>query len=103
MIYPVKFYGRVETYTSDGQERCRWEGGENVIAEAYDNIIPGFNTFNTMNLRLWKSIPTSEFDFSLFNQGDYSKAVENRQRAEYISSVLYPNDSSESGKELRLK
>jgi len=48
-------------------ERSVWEGGENIIAEAYDNIFPGFNTFNSINLRLWKSIPTSEFDFSQFN------------------------------------
>lgn len=103
VIYPVKFYGQVERQVKNGQERVVWRGGENVIAEAYDNIIPGFNTFNTINLRLWKSLPTSEFDFHLFNSGDYFKAIESRQRAEYISSVLYPNDSTLSGKELRLK
>lgn len=71
MIYPVKFYGQVERKVEQGVEKVVWTGGENVIAEAYDNIIPGFNTFNTINLRLWKSLPTSEFDFQLFNQGDY--------------------------------
>ncbi len=103
MIYPVKLYGHVEKQIVKGKERSVWQGGENVIAEAYDNIIPGFNTFNTINLRLWRSIPTNEFDFNLFNSGDYFKAIETRQRAEYISSVLYPNDSTPSGKELRLK
>jgi len=52
---------------------------------------------------LWKSRPTTEFDFNSFNEGNYFKAIEARQRAEYITSVLYPNDSTESGKELRLK
>jgi len=52
---------------------------------------------------LWKSIPASEFDFSSFNAGNYDDAVEAKQRAEYITSVLYPNDSTEAGKELRLK
>jgi starch phosphorylase len=70
---------------------------------AYDTPIPGYNTFNTNNLRLWRSRPFNEFDFSKFNTGDYFKAIEERQRAEYITSCLYPNDSTEAGKELRLK
>jgi starch phosphorylase len=52
---------------------------------------------------LWKSRPYNEFDFKNFNQGDYFGAIAERQKAEYITSVLYPNDSSEGGKELRLK
>ena len=74
-----------------------------MLAQAYDSPMPGFNTFNSINLRLWKSVPTNEFDFASFNSGDYFKAIETRQRAEYITSVLYPNDSREGGKELRLK
>ena len=58
---------------------------------------------NTIGLRLWKSLPTNEFDFNSFNSGDYFRAVEAKQRAEYITSVLYPNDSTDQGKELRLK
>lgn len=60
-------------------------------------------TFNTLALRLWRSLPTNEFDFNLFNEGDYFKSLEARERAEYITSVLYPNDSTYAGKELRLK
>lgn len=48
-------------------------------------------------------MPCNEFDFSLFNQGDYFRAIEDRQKAEYITSVLYPNDNTFVGKELRLK
>ena len=73
------------------------------MARAYDTPIPGYNTQNTIALRLWKSHPASEFDFSSFNTGDYFKALEQRQKAEYITSVLYPNDSTDAGKELRLK
>jgi starch phosphorylase len=80
-----------------------WEGGQVIIARAYDNPIPGYNTFNTINLRLWRSLPNNEFDFGSFNQGDYFRALEEKQRAEYITSVLYPNDSTYAGKELRLK
>ena len=102
--YPVRFYGTVKKLTdASGKEKSIWEGGEVVLAEAYDNPLPGYNTFNSINLRLWKSVPTSEFDFNSFNTGDYFKAIETRQRAEYISSVLYPNDSTPGGKELRLK
>ena len=100
---PVRFYGNIRKEIREGKEISIWEGGETVYACAYDNPIPGYNTFNTINLRLWKSAPGNEFDFASFNQGDYFKALEARQRAESITSVLYPNDSTYNGKELRLK
>ena len=81
----------------------RWEGGDLVQAVAYDNLIPGYGTRNTLNLRLWASRPTRQLDMALFNAGDYQGALEARQRSENITSVLYPNDESYSGKELRLK
>ena len=87
----------------NGVELSSWEGGEQVIAQAYDTPVPGYNTFNTNNLRLWRSRPYSEFQFEQFNKGDYFGAVGERQNAEYITSVLYPNDSIDVGKELRLK
>ncbi|EGR33526.1 hypothetical protein IMG5_050490 [Ichthyophthirius multifiliis] len=101
--YQIRFYGNVRKIVVDGKEKSIWEGGEIIMAKAYDNPIPGYNTFNSIGLRLWRSVPAHEFDFNSFNQGDYFKALENRQRAEYITSVLYPNDSNYSGKELRLK
>lgn len=101
--YPIRFYGYTEQYEDNGVKRAEWKGGEIVMAKAFDTPIPGYNTFNCNNLRLWKSLPATEFDFESFNKGDYFSAVESRQRAEYITSVLYPNDNSESGKELRLK
>ena len=100
VIVEVRFYGSVRV---DAGGRSVWEGGETVVAMAYDNPIPGFDTWNTINLRLWKACPAREFDFASFNSGDYHQAVEARQRAENISNVLYPSDSTYQGKELRLK
>jgi starch phosphorylase len=71
VLYPVRFYGHVKKHN----DRSVWEGGETVIAQAYDTPIPGFNTFNTNNLRLWKSKPCSEFNFDAFNAGDYTGAI----------------------------
>lgn len=68
------------------------------MARAFDTPIPGYATFNTIGLRLWKSMPLNEFDFYSFNSGEYYKALEAKQRAEYITSVLYPNDSTYQGK-----
>ena len=67
VTYPVRFYGYVKKEWSHGKEKFIWEGGDIVIAKAYDNPVPGYGTFNTINLRLWKSCPASEFDFKSFN------------------------------------
>lgn len=74
-----------------------------MIAQAYDTPIPGFNTYNTNNLRLWKSRSPNEFDFNKFNASDFAGALSEHQQSEYITSVLYPNDTTEKGRELRLK
>jgi len=100
--HKVQFYGKVRKETKDRKEKVIWEAGEEVIALAYDTLIPGYNTNNTLTLRLWSSKPNKEFDFELFNHGDYYKALQAKQRAEWISSVLYPNDANVHGKELRL-
>lgn len=85
-------------------EMCKvWVPGEMVEAVAYDNPIPGYGTRNTINLRLWAAKPSGQYDMESYNTGDYINAVVNRQKAETISSVLYPDDRSYQGKELRLK
>eukprot|EP01100_Stratorugosa_tubuloviscum_P010908 TRINITY_DN475_c0_g1_i1.p1 TRINITY_DN475_c0_g1~~TRINITY_DN475_c0_g1_i1.p1 ORF type:complete len:855 (-),score=388.61 TRINITY_DN475_c0_g1_i1:121-2685(-) len=102
--YPIQFYGHIHRVTSpNGEIKYRWEGGEQVIAVAYDTPIPGFETRNTCNIRLWSSRPFCEFDLAHFNMGDYFQAVEDKQKTENITSILYPNDSTTAGKELRLK
>lgn len=93
-----------KTQDENGKTIAKWEGGEIVIAVAYDVPIPGYGTPSTNNLRLWSSKAASgEFDFQKFNNGDYESSVADQQRAETISAVLYPNDNLERGKELRLK
>lgn len=99
VTYPVRFYGHVES-TGNG---FKWRGGQVVLAVAYDSPIPGYDTNNTLNLRLWSAQPAKEFDLASFSRGDYYGAVSEKESSEKISSVLYPNDSTESGKELRLK
>jgi len=103
VAYDVHFGGHTTKYWEGSVERVRWNPSETVVAVAYDTPIPGYDTFNTINLRLWRSRPTNEFDFQAFNSGDYFRAIEARQKAEFITSVLYPNDATDSGKELRLK
>ncbi|TKA77822.1 hypothetical protein B0A55_04596 [Friedmanniomyces simplex] len=101
----VQFYGGVRKYMDDsGKQVSVWEDGEIVTAVAYDAPIPGYGTRTTNNLRLWSSKAShGEFDFTKFNSGEYEASVADQQRAETISAVLYPNDSLDRGKELRLK
>ena len=100
----VQFGGRSEYYRDANDEmRVRWVDTNDVLAVPYDVPIPGYrnNTVNT--LRLWSSTATDEFDLNEFNAGSYPESVAAKNQAEHISMVLYPNDSSENGKELRLR
>ncbi|XP_068665455.1 uncharacterized protein [Aristolochia californica] len=101
--YSIKFYGTVEEEVLNGEKYKVWIPGEMVEAVAYDNPIPGYGTRNTINLRLWAAKPSDQYDMESFNTGDYINSVINRQRSETISNVLYPDDRSYQGKELRLK
>jgi starch phosphorylase len=104
VAYPVKFYGHVSVQEgSDGRQTFNWSAGEEVTAVAYDNPIPGFKTQSTINLRLWAAKPCQEFDLEAFNTGDYVSSIIDKQKAETITSVLYPDDKTFEGKELRLK
>jgi starch phosphorylase len=101
--YYVKFYGYCRDDFKEGKKIRVWEGVEIVIAIAYDTVIPGWNTLTCNTLRLWKSFPNQEFNFESFNKGNYNLAMEESDNASFITSVLYPNDSTYKGKELRLK
>jgi len=76
---------------------------QTVRAVPYDMPILGYDTHNVGNLRLWQAESLKPFDFSLFNQQRYDEAIRDKNRAEDISRVLYPNDSTREGKILRLK
>ncbi|KAK7104858.1 glycogen phosphorylase, muscle form-like [Littorina saxatilis] len=99
-MLPVNFYGRCET---DSNGRNKWVDTQVVLAMPYDTPIPGYgnNTVNT--LRLWSARAPNSFHLHFFNSGEYITAVCDRNLAENISRVLYPNDNFFEGKELRLK
>ncbi|KZT25028.1 glycosyltransferase family 35 protein [Neolentinus lepideus HHB14362 ss-1] len=103
--YEIRFYGHSNRLENG---KAVWSGGQEVLAIAYDVMIPGYETKNTNNLRLWESKPKRGFDLNSFNAGDYEAAVESSNSAAAITAVLYPNDHTTCklfvfGKELRLK
>ncbi len=97
--YKVRFGGRVQ---QEGA-KARWLETEEVVAIAYDQVIPGFDTDATNTLRLWGAQASNEINLGKFNQGDYFAAVEDKNHSENVSRVLYPDDSTSSGRELRLR
>ncbi len=100
----VDFGGRTETYTdSDGVERTRWLPDWNVLGIPYNYMVPGYLNGRVNTLRLWSAQATKSFDLSIFNAGDYAEAVRAQTFAENITKVLYPEDSTPQGKELRLQ
>ncbi|KAE8039207.1 hypothetical protein FH972_011637 [Carpinus fangiana] len=101
IVYPVRFFGHVEVNPNESR---KWVGGDVVQALAYDVPIPGYNTKNTISLRLWEAKACAE-DFNLFqfNDGQYESAAQLHSRAQQICAVLYPGDATENGKLLRLK
>lgn len=99
----IKFAGRSEHYYDDtGRRRVRWVDTQDVQAIPYDVPIPGYRNGTVNTLRLWRAEATEEFDLGEFNSGDYAGSVAAKNEAEKITMVLYPNDSSENGKNLRL-
>ncbi len=103
-LFPVKFFGRVEHYRDDdGHDRIRWVDTQDVYAMAYDTPILGYRNDVVNSLRLWAAKSSREFNLSKFNEGDYVRAVEDKNDSENISKVLYPPDDKYAGRELRLK
>ncbi|MEJ1385475.1 MAG: glycogen/starch/alpha-glucan phosphorylase [Candidatus Sedimenticola sp. (ex Thyasira tokunagai)] len=100
----VSFGGRTEFYPDEeGNLRIRWIDTHDVLAVPYDTPIPGYQNGTVNTLRLWQAAATDEFDLNEFNAGSYTDAVGAKNSAENITMVLYPNDASENGKELRLR
>lgn len=103
-IRRIRFYGRTESVFDDkGGKRQRLVETHDVLAIPFDMPIPGYRNDTVNTLRLWKASTTDVFDLREFNAGSYPEAVAAKTDAEQISMVLYPNDASENGKELRLK
>ena len=100
----VDFGGHTEKYVDvDGVERTRWVPGWNVIGVPYNYMVPGYANGWVHTLRLWSAQATNAFDLDIFNSGDYAEAVRAQTFAENITKVLYPEDSTPQGKELRLQ
>ena len=100
--YPVHFGGWVEPAAAPGLAPT-WRPAGEVRAKAYDMVIPGHGTRRVSTLRLWKATAPSQIDLQAFNTGDYARAAEFKNQYENISWVLYPNDSTPAGRELRLR
>jgi glycogen phosphorylase len=100
LLYPVHFGGQI---SCTGRGRTEWVNATEILAMAYDYPVAGYMTGNVNTLRLWAAKSTRDFDLEFFNSGDYVRAVEDKNSSENISKVLYPNDLSIAGKELRLK
>jgi len=99
----VRLYGRVENVFDDrGNSRPRWVGTQTIIGVPHDIPIAGYGTKTVNLLRLWASRASKDFDLAAFNSGGYVEAVREKAVGETISKVLYPNDKTENGKELRL-
>ncbi|MBX9706216.1 MAG: glycogen/starch/alpha-glucan phosphorylase, partial [Gammaproteobacteria bacterium] len=99
VTYDIKFYGHVVC----GEGLQHWVDAEHVVAMAYDMPVPGYGGDTVNSLRLWSAKAAREFDLRHFNDGNFEQAVQERNDTENISKVLYPNDASVLGKELRLK
>lgn len=99
----VRTYGRVENEVNDrGDFTPKWVGTRTVLGIPHDLPICGYGGGTVNFLRLWESRASQEFDLAVFNEGGYVEAVREKAIGETITKVLYPNDASESGKELRL-
>ena len=99
LSYVVQYGGRLVT---EG-DVVNWVDADEVIATAYDNGVPGYGLTSVATMRLWSARASEGINLEAFNKGDYMRAVEAKNSSENVSRVLYPDDSSEHGKELRLR
>ena len=97
--YKVEFGGRIHCKG----DKCHWVDTTQIIALGYDQIIPGYETNMSNSLRLWSAHAGDVFDLNKFNRGDYFAAMERQNSSENVSRVLYPDDSTYAGRELRLR
>ncbi len=103
-IVTVGFWGHTEDFRDEsGRVHRRWIPQHSVFGEPCTTLVPGYGTSTVNILRLWRARATQEFNFQLFDVGDYARAVEQKIYSENISKVLYPNDVTREGRQLRLQ
>lgn len=104
VIYRVQFKGNAQLVAEEGHSaNYVWTETEDVMAMAYDTPIPGYGGKTVNNLRLWSAKASRDFDLRYFNEGNYIRAVEQKTQSENLSKVLYPDDTTQMGRELRLR
>jgi len=103
LTVPVPVGGRIEwTGTADGKHTPKWVGWRTFSGVPHDILVAGYGTRSVGVLRLWSADAPAEFDFAIFSQGDYVRAVAEREHTEAVTKVLYPADDIEAGRRLRL-
>ena len=99
----VYFGGSVKTHVENGRYTAYWTPAETVWGIPYDIPVVGYGSGTVDTLRLWRAAAPDDFDFEDFNRGDYFGAVDHKVLAENLTKVLYPNDDTMMGKELRFR
>lgn len=103
-LVEVKFGGHTEGYIDPaGQYRVSWVNDRSVLGTPYDYPVPGYRNDTVNTLRLWSARATEDFNFQVFDSGDFARAVADKTYSEDITKVLYPNDNTYQGRELRLE
>lgn len=102
-VFPVYFGGEVEEVWEEGHLKINYKNCQKVLAEAYDMMVSGADSQAVAVLRLWRACSAEQFDLRSFSLGDYQQVLAKDKEAEIITKVLYPPDSTQSGKELRMK
>ena len=97
--YTVRFNGRLVVQNGS----ARWTDTEDIIATAFDTGVPGHEMTGVVTLRLWSARASGGVNLEAFNRGDYIRAVEAKNQSENVTRVLYPDDRTEHGRELRLR
>ena len=104
LMVEVDFGGHTETYVDEhGQHRVRWIPDRKIVGTPFDTPVAGYNNNTVNTLRLWRAGASEEFDFQIFDSGNYVGSVTDKIFSENISKVLYPNDNTSQGKQLRLE
>lgn len=104
LMVEVDFGGHTEPYQDEhGQHRVRWIPDRKIVGTPFDTPVAGYNNNTVNTLRLWRAGASEEFDFQIFDSGNYVGSVTDKIFSENISKVLYPNDNTSQGKQLRLE